>query len=39
LDIKNPNKKEDMLECSINSLLEASFKESQQILESIKAEL
>lgn len=42
LDIKNPNKKEDVIEHSSKELitmLEASFKESQRILESIKAEL
>lgn len=42
LDIKNPSKKEEMIEHSSRELigmLEASFRESQQILESIKVEL
>lgn len=42
LDIKNPNKKEDMIEHSSKELiamLEASFQESQDILHSLKSEL
>ena len=42
LDIKNPNKKEETIEHSSKELiamLEASLAESQQILETIKAEL